>query len=119
MVEDEFGFGNIPVFTFVNVKGMKEVVRYGAVCLDYTFAGRAGCLQAPVALTHQPNCPLCSFFSKIVGDVGCSCEIVKCCIRCRGHGASNILESHSLDSFQPFSIGFILHSSDPNSRAVG
>ena len=25
MVEDEFGFGNIPVVTFVNVKGMKEV----------------------------------------------------------------------------------------------
>ena len=33
MVEDEFGFGNIPVVTFVNVKGMKEVVRYGALCV--------------------------------------------------------------------------------------
>ena len=65
MVEDEFGFGNIPVVTFVNVKGMKEVVRYSAVCLDYTLAGR-GCLQGPVALTHQPNCPLCSFSSKSV-----------------------------------------------------
>ena len=38
MVEDEFRFGNIPAVLFVNVKGMKEVVRYGAVCLDYTFA---------------------------------------------------------------------------------
>ena len=54
MVEDEFRFGNIPAVMFVNVKGMKEVVRCGAVCLDYTFAGR-GCLQGPVALTHQPN----------------------------------------------------------------
>ena len=40
MVEDEFRFGNIPSVMFVNVEGMKEVVRYGAVCLDYTFAGR-------------------------------------------------------------------------------
>ena len=32
MVEDEFRFGNIPAVMFVNViKGMKEVVRYGAV----------------------------------------------------------------------------------------
>ena len=60
MVEDEFRFCNIPAVMFVDVKGMKEVVRYGAVCLDYTFAGR-GCLQGPVALTHQPNRPLCSF----------------------------------------------------------
>ena len=44
MVEYEFRFGNIPAVMFVNVKGMKEVVRYGAVCLDNTFAGR-GCLQ--------------------------------------------------------------------------
>ena len=51
-----FRFGNIPAIMFVNVKGMKEVVRYGAVCLDYTFAGR-GCLKGPVALTHQPICP--------------------------------------------------------------
>ena len=72
MVEDEFRFGNIPAVVFVNGKGMKEVVRYGAMCLDYTFAGR-GCLQGPVVLTHQPNCPLCNFSFKIVGDVGCSC----------------------------------------------
>ena len=76
MVEDEFRFGNIPAVMFVDVKGMKEVVRKGAVCLDNTFAG-GGCLQGPVALTHQPNCPLCSFSFEIVGDVGCSCEIVK------------------------------------------
>ena len=75
MVEDEFRFDNIPAVLFVNVKGMKEVVRYGAACLNYTFAGR-GCLQGPVALTHKHNCPLCSFSSKIVGHVGCSCEIV-------------------------------------------
>ena len=80
MVEDEFRFGNIPAVMFVNVKGMKEVVRKGAVCLDNTFAG-GGCLQGPVALTHQPNCPLCSFSFEIVGDVGCSCEIVKSCVR--------------------------------------
>ena len=73
MVEDEFRFGNIPAVLFV--KGMKEVVRYGAVCLDYTFAERS-CLQGPVALTHQPNFILCSFSFKIVGDVGSSCEIV-------------------------------------------
>ena len=78
------------------------------MCLDNTFAGR-GCLQGPVALTHQPNCPLCSFSFKIVGDVGCYCEIVKSCVRCRGHGASHIFESHSLDSFQSFSVGFVLH----------
>ena len=67
MVEDEFRFGYIPAVMFVNVKGMKEFVRYGAhaVCLDYTFA-RRGCLKGPVALTHQPNCPICSFSSKIV-----------------------------------------------------
>ena len=47
----------------------------GAVCLDYTFSGR-GCLQGSVALTHQPKYPLCSFSFEIVGDVGCSCEIV-------------------------------------------
>ena len=48
MGEDEFGFGNIPVITFVNVKGMKEVVRYGAVCLDYTFAeGAVSKVQSP------------------------------------------------------------------------
>ena len=75
MVEDEFRIGNIPAVLFVNVKGMKEVVRYGAVCLYYTFAGRR-CLQGSVALAHQSNCPLCSFSSKIVGDVGCSCEII-------------------------------------------
>ena len=34
MVEDEFRFGNIPAVMFVNVKGMKKVVRKGAVCLD-------------------------------------------------------------------------------------
>ena len=113
MVEDEFRFGNIPAVMFVNVKGMKE-----AVCLDNTF-GRRGCLQGPVALTHQPNCPLCSFSFKIVGEVGCSCEIVKSCVRCRGHGASHILESHFLDSFQSFSVGFVLHSSDPHDRTVG
>ena len=78
-----------------------------------------GCLQGPVALTHQPNCPLCSFSFKIVGDVGCSCEIVKSCVRCRGHGASHIFESHFLDSFQSFSVGFVLHSSDPHDRTVG
>ena len=83
------------------------------MCLDNTFAGR-GCLQGPGALTHQPNCPF-----KIVGDVGCSCEIVKSCVRCRGHGASHILESHSLDSFQSFSVDFVLHSSDPRDRTVG
>ena len=64
------------------------------MCLDNTFTG-GGCLHGPVALTHQPNCPLCSFSFKI-GYVGCSCEIVKGCVRCRGHGASHILESHSL-----------------------
>ena len=53
----------------------KYFKRLRAVCLDYAFAGR-GCLQGPVALAHQPNCPLCSFSSKIVGDVGCSCEVV-------------------------------------------
>ena len=36
MVEDEFRFGNIPAVMFVNVKGMKKVVRKGAVCLDNT-----------------------------------------------------------------------------------
>ena len=70
MVEDEFRFGNIPAVMFVNVKGMKKVVRKGAVCLDNTFAG-GGCLQGPVALTHQPNCPLCSFSFEIVGDASC------------------------------------------------
>ena len=118
MVEDEFRFGNIPAVMFVNVKGMKKVVRKGAVCLDNTFAG-GGCLQGPVALTHQPNCPLCSFSFEIVGDVGCSCEIVKSCVRCLGHGASHILESHSLDSFQSFSVDFVLYSSDPHDRTVG
>ena len=106
MVEDEIRFGNVPAVMFVNVKGMKEVVRKGAVCLDNTFVG-GGCLQGPVALTHQPNCPLCSFSFEIVGDVGCSCEIVKSCVRCRGHGASHILESHSLDSFQSFCVDFV------------
>ena len=48
MVEDEFRFGNIPAVMFVNVKGMKKVVRKGAVCLDNTFAG-GGCLQGPMA----------------------------------------------------------------------
>ena len=44
MGEDEFGFGNIPVITFVNVKGMKD----GAVCLDYTFAeGAVSKVQSP------------------------------------------------------------------------
>ena len=118
MVEDEFRFGNIPAVMFVNVKGMKKVVRKGAVCLDNTFAG-GGCLQGPVALTHQPNCPLCSFSFEIIGDVGCSCEIVKSCVRCRGHGASHILESHSLDSFQSFSVDFVLYTSDPHDRTVG
>ena len=117
MVKDEFRFGNIPAVLFVNVKGMKELFDK-VLCLDNTFAGR-GCLQGPVALTHQPNCPLCSFSFKIVGDVGCSCEIVKCCMRCRAHGASHIFESHSLDSFQSFSVGFVLHSSDPHDRTVG
>ena len=90
------------------------------MCLDNTFAGR-GCPQGPVALTHQPNCSLCSFSFKIVGDVGCSCKIVKSCVRCRWHGASHILifESHSLNSFQSFSVGFVLHSSDPHDRTVG
>ena len=49
VVEVECRFGNIPALLFV--KGMKEVVRYGVVCLDHTFAGR-GCLQGPVALAH-------------------------------------------------------------------
>ena len=80
------------------------------MCLDNTFSGW-DCLQGPVALTHQPNCPLCSFSFKIVGDVGCSYEIVKICARFRGHDASHIFESHSLDSFQSFSVGFVLHSS--------
>ena len=62
MVEDELRFGNIPAVLFVNAKGMKEVVRYGAVCLDYTFAGTC-CLQGLVALTHQPNFPLYTFSS--------------------------------------------------------
>ena len=56
MVEDEFRFGNTPAVMFVNIKGMKEVVRYGAVCLDYTFNGR-GCLKGPVALTISLTAP--------------------------------------------------------------
>ena len=47
MVEDEFRFGNIPAVMFVNVKGMKKVVRKGAVCLDNTFAG-GGCLPSVI-----------------------------------------------------------------------
>ena len=110
MVEDEFRFGNIPAVMFVNVKGMKEVVRYGAVCLDDTFAGRC-CLQGPVALTHQPNCPLCSFSFKIVGDVGVFSAV---------YGVEGMAPAIYLRAIPwTLSSGFVLHSSDPHDRTVG